>query len=260
MGERGPSGWGETDCQKVPARMTALPVTTRPAAAGRHNRLLVLATAVLVLLAGLLVNPGGATPAHASTLESAMTADINAARAAHGLPALHVAADLVSVARSHSAAMASSHTLFHTPNLTSAICCWLAVGENVGEGGSVSAVNSAFLASAPHRANILDSRYTQVGVGIVVDSSGTLWITEDFRKPNGSSSSSPAPAPARTPSTHASSTPSRTPTRAAQQVSRSSARAPLALVLLDRQITPGYRDPLRAAEEFCRVMATAAKG
>lgn len=244
--------------------MTALPMASRPVAEGRLHRLLALAAVGLVLLTGLLLNPNAAGPAHASTLESAMTADINAARAAHGLPALHVASDLVSVARSHSSAMASSHNLFHTPNLTSAICCWLAVGENVGEGGSVAAVNSAFLASSPHRANILDSRYTQVGVGIVVDSSGTLWVTEDFRQPNGSSASAPAPPPAPSPSTHpsttAKTTTSRTTTRAPQPVSRSAARAPLAMVLLSRQITPGYRDPLQAAEQFCRVMAAAAKG
>jgi uncharacterized protein YkwD len=35
--------------------------------------------------------------------------------------------------------------------------------------------------SAPHRANILNSRVGQVGVG-VVSAGGLLWITEIFRQ------------------------------------------------------------------------------
>ncbi len=232
-----------------------LTVTHRPpeaTTARGPGRLAALALAAVALLTGLLVNPVSVVPAQASTLEAAMTADINAARAAHGLPALRVAADLVRVARSHSAAMAGARMLYHTPNLTAAICCWLAVGENVGEGGSVAAVNAAFLASAPHRANILNSRYTQVGVGIVVDSAGTLWVTEDFRRP-----SSSAPAGQASPSSATAAT--STSGRAGQSVSRSATRAPVGIVALHAQVSPGYRDPLRAAEEFCRVMAAAAR-
>jgi hypothetical protein len=37
--------------------------------------------------------------------------------------------------------------------------------------------------SAPHRANILDPRMRQVGVGIV-KRDGALWVTEVFRDPH----------------------------------------------------------------------------
>jgi hypothetical protein len=44
--------------------------------------------------------------------------------------------------------------------------------------------------SPEHRANILDHDFTQIGVGVSVDKNGIVWVTEDFRKPMYSSSSS----------------------------------------------------------------------
>ena len=38
--------------------------------------------------------------------------------------------------------------------------------------------------SAPHRANILNQRMRQVGVGVVF-AGGRLWVTEVFRQPAG---------------------------------------------------------------------------
>jgi uncharacterized protein YkwD len=78
--------------------------------------------------------------------------------------------------------MASSSTLFHTASFSS-ICCWSAIAENVGTGGSVRTVHRAFLRSSDHRSNILDSRMRQVGVGIVAVG-GQVWVTEIFRRPS----------------------------------------------------------------------------
>ena len=64
--------------------------------------------------------------------------------------------------------MASSNTLKHNPNLTSQVKGWHYVGENVGVGGDVSSLHAAFMASAPHKANILDKDYTQIGVGVAM--------------------------------------------------------------------------------------------
>ena len=47
-------------------------------------------------------------------------------------------------------------------------------------GYSVLDLHHAFMASAPHRANILDRRMEQVGVGFV-SVNGQLWVTEVFR-------------------------------------------------------------------------------
>ena len=58
----------------------------------------------------------------------------NQARAAAGLPGLSVSADLTAAATHQAQNMASSNALFHTPNLGSGLCCWVMVGENVGDG------------------------------------------------------------------------------------------------------------------------------
>ena len=137
-----------------------------------------------------------------TSMESQFVADMNAARQANGLRPYVVASDLTSVAREHSAQMASRQELYHNPNLTTQVQNWQAVGENVGEGPTVDDIHQAFMHSPEHRANILDHDFTQVGVGVSVDSNGTIWVTEDFREPMQSSS---------TTTTHHSS-PSRTPT------------------------------------------------
>src|SRR5438309_253533 len=139
-------------------------------------------------------------------MESQFVAKLNAARSAAGLRPYSVASDLTSVARQHSAQMASKQSLYHNPNLTSQVQNWQAVGENVGEGPTVSDVHAAFMHSPEHKANILDHDFTQVGVGVVVDKNGIIWVTEDFREPQssttGHSSSSTSSSSSSSTTTH----------------------------------------------------------
>jgi len=135
-----------------------------------------------------------APAAHAdstTSMESQFIAKMNAARQASGLRPYSVAYDLTSIARQHSAQMAQRQTLYHNPSLTSQVQNWQAVGENVGEGPTVTDIHEAFMHSPEHRANILDHDFTQVGVGVTVDSNGVVWVTEDFRQPMHSTSSTP---------------------------------------------------------------------
>src|SRR4051812_1585805 len=130
-------------------------------------------------------------------MESQFIAKMNAARQSAGLRPYSVASDLTSVARQHSAQMASKQELYHNPSLTSQVQNWQAVGENVGEGPTVSDIHTAFMQSPEHKANILDHDFTQVGVGVVVDKHGIIWVTEDFRQPQSSTTghaASSAPA------------------------------------------------------------------
>ena len=138
--------------------------------------------AAATVSSGLLVTVT-ATAASANTDESAFIRDTNAARAAHGLAPLAVYSDLTSIARNWSAHMAATNTLAHNPNLASQVQNWQVVGENVGVGPDESSIQTAFMNSPEHRANILDSEYTQFGVGTVRDSKGQLWVTVDFRDP-----------------------------------------------------------------------------
>ena len=124
----------------------------------------------------------GAAPASATTSrEARLLVKINHARANHGLRPLTASPDLMAAARKHTSAMIGVQTLFHTASFTS-LCCWRTIGENVGYGFSVRGLHRQFMGSAPHRANVLDPRMNQVGVGII-ERDGTLWVTEVFRDP-----------------------------------------------------------------------------
>ncbi|MFP5218319.1 MAG: CAP domain-containing protein [Actinomycetes bacterium] len=142
-------------------------------------RAAVLAVLTLLLLTGLPLAPA----AHAGAAEDAdFVARLNNARAAAGLAGLVVAGDLTTNATAHSQRMASSNTLYHNPNLATEVTNWVALGENVGYGGSVASIHDALMASPGHRANILSTTFTEVGVGTVW-SGGRLWVTQVFRKP-----------------------------------------------------------------------------
>jgi hypothetical protein len=139
---------------------------------------------VLVVTFGVLpMGTAQASTSGAAVAEAAFLADTNAARAAVGLVRYSVSSDLVSVARTHSRAMSASQTLYHNSALTTVVTNWQAVGENVGDGPTEPELQSAFMQSPEHRANILDRDFTQVGIGVVVDSHGTVWVTENFRQP-----------------------------------------------------------------------------
>jgi len=140
----------------------------------------------------------------------------NSARSQHGLPAYVVSSDLTSIANQWAAHMAANRTLAHNPNATSQVCCWRAMGENVGVGGSASAIQQAFMGSYEHRSNILSSTYTEVGIGTARGSDGQLYVDELFRLPSGAS----APR---------ASTPTQTYT---PRASRSTSRQPLTVVHL----------------------------
>jgi hypothetical protein len=124
--------------------------------------------------------------------DAGLIAATNAARSAVGVAGVTESADLDAAAGQHAQSMARSGILAHTPSLGSGVCCWLKIGENVGEGPSVGALHAAFMASIEHRDNILDRSFTQMGVGYAVDAHGTLWVSELFRDPTGAA---PKPAP-----------------------------------------------------------------
>ena len=152
-----------------------------------------LSSAALTTIAA--VAPSAAHADSTYTMESQFISKMNAARQSAGLRPYSVASDLTSIARQHSAQMAQRQSLYHNPNLTTQVQNWQAVGENVGEGPTVSDIHDAFMRSPEHRANILDHDFTQVGVGVSVDSNGIIWVTEDFREPmHSTSTSSPKPA------------------------------------------------------------------
>jgi hypothetical protein len=146
---------------------------------GAH--LLVLLAAVVCVLP-LLVGGAAAAPA---APDQQLIAAINGARSSTGnLQVLERAQDLDGVAQRHARAMARRGSIFHNPRLTDQIQGWDVVGENVGVGRDVQTLHRAFLTSPEHRANVLDVRYRELGIGIV-RAEGKLWVAQVFRTPTG---------------------------------------------------------------------------
>jgi len=163
--------------------MTFSPTAVRWRSNHAIRRAATLLTPILLLASGFLVSSTvTASSAGATTVEHRFTRMLNHARTTHHLPRLSRHAALTSVARRQARRMADKGRLYHNPNLTSDVRNWRWVGENVGYGPDSASVHAAFMASAPHRANILDRDYTQVGVGAVVRN-GRVWVAEVFRQP-----------------------------------------------------------------------------
>ena len=129
--------------------------------------------------------------------EAQFVADINQVRAGAGAAALSVDGRLAAEARGWAATMASTG-LHHNPNMAAdAPPGWTVLGENVGTGGSVAAIEDAFVNSPHHYENMVDGRFNAVGVGVVSDGTA-LWVAEEFMAGGGvpAPATSAAPPPA----------------------------------------------------------------
>lgn len=112
--------------------------------------------------------------------EAGFASSINSLRSSDGLTPLSRNSSLDSYARSWAQQMARNGSISHS-NFGSLLGPWSAVGENVGAGGSVSAVFNALAGSSGHRSNMLGD-FTHMGVGVWVDSGGTLWTVHVFAR------------------------------------------------------------------------------
>ena len=139
----------------------------------------VFASAVLVLtLTGAM-----AAPVRAASADRELTflEMINSARSARGLARLRNDPELQRVAVAWTKRMAGSGRLSHNPNLASDYHgSWTKLGENVGRGGSATDIERAFEASPEHLRNILDPEFDSIAVS-VIESGGTLYVTQQFR-------------------------------------------------------------------------------
>lgn len=107
---------------------------------------------------------------------------INAERTSKGVAPLAVAADLTGVAENWSVNMANQGHIFHTADQSTGIGPnWLLLGENVGVGDDVNTLFAAFVASPHHYANIMDSKFDGIGVGVYWRDS-RLWTTQRYRQ------------------------------------------------------------------------------
>ena len=130
---------------------------------GTGNKTQVLRLAI----AALLVLMMGMTLTSCRTSEQARVAElVNQTRAQYGRSYLRDNLQLDNKAQAWAEHLANANTLAHS-NLPSGISYqWRSLAENVGYGGSVEQVHTAYLNSAGHRANILDPRWNYMGTGV----------------------------------------------------------------------------------------------
>jgi uncharacterized protein YkwD len=107
-------------------------------------------------------------------------------------PALQWDDRLAAVARMHSEEMARNGFFSHegwdgsspADRVSAAGIKWLSTGENIANCRGVSEAESLFMNEPKfehnHRWNILNVRYTHVGVGIVRAPDGNVYITQEF--------------------------------------------------------------------------------
>lgn len=114
---------------------------------------------------------------------------VNVERAKVGLKELSFNAELLNVATLKSQDMINKNYFSHTsPTYGSPFdmmkkfnISYRAAGENIAKGQKTPAeVVKAWMNSQGHRENILNSKYTEIGVGVAKDSKGTLYWTQMF--------------------------------------------------------------------------------
>ncbi|TDU01946.1 uncharacterized protein YkwD [Streptomyces sp. 846.5] len=145
-----------------------------------------------------------ATPAATTgTAVQQVLALINKARAAQGLAPYTLDSGLNASAAAHNSVMASGCGLSHQcpgeaafgDREIAAGVHWTSAGENIGEGGGVADTDAAKATSAVgltqmmldekapddgHRRNILSTGFSRVGIAVLRDANGTVWLTQDF--------------------------------------------------------------------------------
>ena len=114
--------------------------------------------------ADLLGGKGGSPRYRFRAAEKCFMRKVNAARAANGQRRLNWDKQLGYVARRHANVMANQGGVWHDQNLGRRVTRWRSLGQNTGAGGRCRKLFGSFMASAPHRANILGG-WRFIGVG-----------------------------------------------------------------------------------------------
>jgi len=132
--------------------------STRPGRILRRVCVLGALSIMFGALAGCNTNPED---------RSAVIGSINASRADAGLAGLADNPQLDVKADAWAQHLLAICDLEHSRLQDGAPSDWRKLGENVGYGGSIDQVHTAYMKSPGHRANILDPAYNQVGAAAV---------------------------------------------------------------------------------------------
>ena len=153
------------------------------------RRLATLALIPAALVGMVMVaSPAQAAVPTTSQLQLDIAYYTNQARARAGCGALRLDANIGKAARNQSSYMAKSGVFSHAGSYGSTFVTRVKtagyaypMAENIGWGyRSGQAVVNAWLASPPHRANLLNCKAKAVGVGAVYAANGNPYFTQDF--------------------------------------------------------------------------------
>jgi uncharacterized protein YkwD len=97
--------------------------------------------------------------------QSQVLSELNADRSANRLRTLAVQVDAQNKAQAWAEKLARENKLYHSTLSNGIKVKWCSLGENVGYGPNVAAIEDAYMNSAGHRANILSTKWNGVGVG-----------------------------------------------------------------------------------------------
>ncbi|MBE5811451.1 MAG: hypothetical protein E7318_11040 [Clostridiales bacterium] len=125
-----------------------------------------------------------------SAQEQKMVNLLNQDRKNNGRTALTLDPELCRIARIKSADMRDNRYFAHESPTYGRVGQMLkhfgyrfsAAGENIAHHANVDKAQAAFMSSQGHRANILSTAWTKVGVGIVQDANGYIYATQIFAK------------------------------------------------------------------------------
>lgn len=137
-----------------------------------------------------LAAPGENAGGGASDRAVVLASMIASMRRFERLPPLVREAHLDGVARAHALRMKQAHTVGHdlgdgdpTERFDDAGLSAKEIGENVAHAQSVVLAHRALYASVSHRENLLRAEFRSMGVAVVDDSDGSVWVAEVFSTP-----------------------------------------------------------------------------
>ena len=131
--------------------------------------------------------PGEDATGSGADAASTLVAMVNAARTSEGLAVLARDTTLDKLAAEHDKRMIDEKTVGHDVGdgdpRTRVFAAGLnprATGENVASASTLGHAHRSLWASPSHRSNILEKRFTSIGVGVLKTPDGRVWVTEIF--------------------------------------------------------------------------------
>lgn len=133
-----------------------------PTTTARRLRLGLIALVAAATLTATACQPA---PVKITNQQWVVKDEMNRDRRGYGLWNLPSHSEATRKAQAWAEKLARDGRLSHSDLASGISSRWCALGENVGYGGSVAAVQDAYMRSSGHRANVLNRRWNAIGTG-----------------------------------------------------------------------------------------------